>query len=145
MALQAAGLGLMAGGAWAQGRAEGQLADAQAKVLEMSAIDRIVQGKEDQAALYREASRVLGSQRVIFAGGNVRLDVGAPVDAAADTVRETSLAATTIRNNARRDAWSLRMQAAGVRASGDWARKAGKLKALGTLLGGGGQMAASGG
>jgi len=124
--------------------------DFNATVADQQAQDAITRGTEDEQRFRAQVRGLLGSQRAGFAGANVDVDFGSPVDVAADAASLGELDALQIRTNAAREAWGYTVESTDYRnratierktgvqlaAAGQQARSAGNLNALTTLVGG---------
>lgn len=121
------------------GRAANQAGQYNARMAEMQARDAELRGQEAEARHRKDVSRLTGSQRAALAGQGVDVNDlgGSAMDIQTDTAYLGELDALTIRNNAAREAWGFRSQAANYSAQGRNAQAAGTLNAAGTLLGGG--------
>ena len=132
-----------------QGQAEGGLFDTNASLADAQAQDAIRRG--DQAASDEDvrAAQLAGAQTVAGAAAGLDISSGGSVqDVMASDRRLSMIDQTTLRQNARREAWGFQTQAAGYRTQGQWARAAGANRAAGlrtgatsTLLSGAGQLA----
>jgi hypothetical protein len=100
------------------------VADYNAHVSDLQAQDAIERGAQDEARYRLQIKSTIGAQRVGFAGGNVDVGFGSPVDVAADTAHTGELDALTIRNNAARTAWGFSVAAADSRSQAAIDRKA---------------------
>jgi hypothetical protein len=130
-------------GAVQEGQAEKNLNDFNANQFSRAAKDALVRGEETVRRQREYASGVTGAQRAGYAGQGVSLDTGSAVEAQEDTARLSELDVATIRNNARREAYGYRVQAAAARYQGHLSKWAGKKAAIGSLLGGAGKAAGS--
>ncbi len=124
-----------------QGEYERELYARNAALAEAQAQDAIARGHEAELRLRRRVRQMIGSQRAALAAQGVEVNA----DTAADIQRETGflgeLDALTIRNNARREAFGFRVQAADLAARGELAQFAAanqaaalRTESLGTLL-----------
>lgn len=125
------------------GSAAQKLADRNADLDDIRARDAIARGEKAEARHRIEVRRLQGAQRAGFAAQGVVVDQ----DTAGAVVEETEvlgeLDALTIRNNAAREAWGFRVQAADTRARGAIAKREGRNQAAGTLLTSAGSTALS--
>lgn len=135
-------------GAERQGNYEKQIYDQNAKYAEQQAADAIQVGQE---AEYRHRAGVrglVGSQRAASAAQGIDIDSGSALDIQLESVGIGELDALTIRNNAAREAWGYKVEAADLRNRGALAQYAGRNAAASyrnqswsTLLTGAGELA----
>lgn len=126
------------------GKAQNNMAKVQARMSEDQARDAIDRGAVAEAEHRRKVSQFKGQQRSVLAASGVELDSGSASDLQADTAMLGELDALTIRNNAEREAYGYRSNAASSRFEGAQAQRAGTMSAGGTLLGGlGGELVSS--
>lgn len=118
--LQIAGAVSGAYGAYQQSKATKAAYDYQAavnrnnaQIAEWQAADAIARGQKSEQAQRLKAAQLKGSQRAALAARGVALDEGSPLNILDDTDYMNELDALTIRDNAAREAWGLRSQAAG--------------------------------
>ena len=91
----------------------------------------------DEAGLATmEGSKVVGEQTVAAAASGVDSSSGTAADIAEASRVNAALDSQTIRNNAAREAWGLKIQALQVQQEGKRARRASEKGAVGTVLGG---------
>jgi hypothetical protein len=137
------GIGLIGTGASAAGSAKAgrklkQIGGFNASIAEQQAEDALTRGREAEDTLRSGVRKLVGSQRVGYAGQNVSL---ADVDSSATQVQEDTFTQQNrdvdrIRFNAAREAWGFRQQAQAYRM-GSQAQVAQKnAEATGTVLGG---------
>ncbi len=152
-AIAAAGLFLTAYGMHQQAQGQknlanynAQVADGNAKMAEYSAQDAIRRGDEEAAAVRRNADMLKGSQRASMAARGLDLAEGtaAELQDQTDFFAQTDMA--TARNNARREAWSIRQQGANFTSEAAMQRATARSISPGlafgtTLLTGAGQVA----
>lgn len=122
-------------------KARKKLAEYRATVARYQADDAIARG---EMAVRR--SRVRGRQltstaRASLAGQGVDLGIGSAVDVEADIAYLTKFDEIIIRNNAAREAWGYRVQAAEGGYQGRLAQREGELGAVTTILGGASRLA----
>jgi len=99
------------------------------------------QGDLDSQAARRKADQLKGAQRARLAANGLDMEVGTAADILDQTDFFAAQDQATIRNNAKRAAWSARAQGANFRAQGDAAAEQANLNAFGTILGGSSQVA----
>lgn len=152
--LMAASSAVSALGQMQSARAEQQAAEYQARVQAQNAEfaaeradDAMRRGEEEERRIRREGGQLEGSQRAQMAGANLDLSFGSPMDVLIDTHMGVELDAARAARNARleaedfdRQAYSHRAQAGMSRAEGRNARRAGTIGAIGTVLGGAGDI-----
>lgn len=127
---------------------QSQVARNNAKVAEWQAQDAISRGVAAKQAIQVKKAGVYGAQRAAFASRNVALDEGSALHILTDTLflgaRDENLA----EDNAAKEAWALRNQAAGYESNAQFlANRAAQqnpfLDAAGTALTAGGRVASS--
>lgn len=118
----------------AAGNYNASVANQNAKNLDQSARDTIDRGETAAARSGVATQRLLGSQRAAAAASGIDAGSGSALDILVSTAGIGELDAQTIRNNAAREAWGLRSEAAAQRAQGRFAKSAGKFGAGSTLL-----------
>lgn len=126
--------GLTAYGQYQSGRANDRLARQNARIAEAQAEDALVRGEQDVTRRRIKTEGQIGAQRARLAAQGVDINVGSAAEIQAETAALSELDVVTIRNNAAREAWGYRTQAADYRARGRIARTEGTYDALGTLL-----------
>lgn len=134
--------GATAYGAYAQneaGRQQQKIANRNADLLDASATDAIQLGEEQARQVKRQARSLRGRQRAALAGSGVDVNTGTALDLQEETTMLGEIDAATMRKNAFREAWGIRMQASNQREAGAFAKRAGRNQAIGTLIGGAGQ------
>lgn len=141
-------VGLLAAGgvtqAYAQNAAgsyEQKIADRNADIADLQAVDAKKRGEQAVMLSRRETHRTVGSQRAGFAGQGVEVDAGSAGDVVDATETIGALDEMTLRNNAALEAWGFKVQASDLRARGKMAKVAGRNQAIGTLLTTGAQAA----
>lgn len=137
----AAGSIFQANADYQQGKAEAKLYGLNQRVDLWQAKDALLRGTIQASAIRDQVAGILGGQRAGFAGMNVALDSGAPLDISADTERIAALDQITALNNAARQAFGFRVEANNAQYQGALAKWSGKQKAIGDLLSGAGAMA----
>lgn len=143
MAAGLAGSGMAAYGQIEQGKAEASAMRANAANVVRSAADVEARGRQQAGQVRLEAGQAIGAQKVAFGASGVDGSVGSPLALAADSRMQAELDAQTLKNNAAREAWGMRSEAADLRRLATRTEKASKRAAVGTLLGGFGSTAAS--
>jgi len=123
---------------------ERQQYDMNAAFANLQADDSIRRGARAAQEHLVKTRGLIGAQRANIAGQNVRVDVGSAAEIQADTAASGAMDALTIRNNAWREAWGLRAQAAGLQGQGALAQIKGQAAAAETLATGGANMVRTG-
>lgn len=127
--LQGFGAGFQAVGAYGQSkassatrsaaaRAEGQIALQNAQMSGWQAEDAIDRGETAAMQVQQRGAQIKGSQRAAMAANGVDLGVGSALQVITDTDYLTSIDATTVANNAAREAWGYRVQQSQYGAKG---------------------------
>jgi len=133
---QLAGMIMNAIGQKRAGDAANELGEFNAGVAEAQAVDAVIIGAQQEENFRAGVRGLVGTQRAGFAGQNVDVGQGTPLDVSADTAFVGELDALQIRTNAARDAWGFAMQAENFRMGGTNAQTASRFSAASTLLGG---------
>lgn len=120
-----------------QGKAEERLAQQNARLLELQGEDAIIRGAAQASEIKRRSRYLKGTQRAGFAGQNVAVDTGTAVAIQNETDTLSDLDVLTAKNNAFREAWGYRTEAANERFAGRMKRIATRNEARNTLLTGG--------
>lgn len=118
------------------GKAQKDIANRNASLMEAAADDAIERGNEEALAVRRRTRGIVGKQRAAFAGQGIDISTGTAMDLQEETSALGELDEATVRKNAFREAWGLRGQASNDRQAGAYARRAGTNQAIGTVLGG---------
>lgn len=127
--LQGFGAGAQAMGAYGQSkassasraaanRAEAQVALGNARLAGWQAEDAIDRGEAGAFQVQQRGAQMKGSQRAAMAANGVDLGVGSALQVITDTDYLASVDATTVANNAAREAWGYRIQQAQYGAKG---------------------------
>lgn len=95
----------------AQGRYEAGIQRRGAALADVNAEDILKRGEEGAQQRLRQARALIGQQRTAIAGQGLRVDAGTPLALQEDTAAMGALDADTIRLNAFREAWGMRMEA----------------------------------
>jgi len=128
-------------GAYQQGQAAKAVGRNNQVMAEYAAQDALRRGDAEAAAIQRRASQTAGAQRAALAAKGVDIGTGTAGELQDQTDFFSLVDQGTVRDNAKRDAWSARTQGANARAQGDAAARQGNTSAFATLLGAGGQVA----
>lgn len=121
----------------AQGDYQRRAYNTNAELSEMRAQDAEKRGLKEANAYGQKVKGVVGSQRAAFAAQGVDVDSGSAADIQAETRAIGAQDTLRIKNNAWREAWGFRMDAAQGRATGDMAQRSGSNSARTTLMTGG--------
>lgn len=136
-------------GAQAAGDAQASLLETNATLADNQATDALQRGHEASSNVFRQTRLLGGAQRSAFAAQGVDLGAGGSVNDVIEGDQALgALDRLTIENNAAREAWGFRTQAASSRSQAGYARAAGsnaaqgyRRQSAGTLLGGAGELA----
>lgn len=134
-----AGVGLLGGGMQAYGqrqagKANQAIAHRNARMSMKKAKDSEDRGKIDANRRRQQGVYEAGSQRAAFAANGVVVDRDSAAEVVADTGYISELDALTIENNAAREAFGHRTNAANGQFEGDLARSRGNQQAASTIL-----------
>lgn len=145
-------MGAMYGGMaylqYVNGKAQGQVAEAQAQVeakslesqaefVEIQAADAVKRGFERELDLRREGKQLIGSQRATLAAQGIQVESGSALEIQEDTAGEVAVNALTIRNNAWRESFGLRNESKQLRTAARQTRAAGRARGRASLISGG--------
>lgn len=133
---------------------QAQLADYNAAVADLQAEDALERGTEEESHFRTQVRGAIGTQRANIAAGNVDVGFGSAVDVQADAAFLGELDALTIRTNAAREAWGMKVQGEDLRKRAEIARKEGvyleaagrqgqsaaRWATAGTIIGGGASL-----
>lgn len=139
--LQVAGAVSGAFGSYQQAKSAQAVAANNAKLAEWQAQDAITRGQRSEQAQRMKVAQLKGSQRASMAARGLDLGEGSALSILQDTDYMGEVDATTIRDNATREAWAYRNQAAQYKSQADSMSPFGS--AFGTLLTGAGSVADS--
>lgn len=137
LTLALTGTGLDVLGGFLAGTDEARVAREQERVARQNARLALARGGFEQQRIYREASRLIGTQRTAFAGQGVALSEGTPLAVQEDTARLASMDVLTARNNAMLEALGYKAQAASYRYESRLAKRTRLTAASGKLVAGG--------
>jgi hypothetical protein len=141
MGLQAAGTAFTAISQYYQAKTQQKISEYNAKLQRMRSGFALEQGQEAVKRQRMKVSGMIGAQRVGFAAQNILLDEGTASDVQQQTAYWGEIDATTIRNNAAMEAWGYEQQGLSYELQGQQAMQQGIGNAVGTVLGGGGDIA----
>lgn len=120
-----------------QGRAQEQIAKANARLQRIAAQDAIDRGEVRKTLLRERVSVFKGRQRSVLAASGFELDTGSALDILEDTARAAEFDILTIGANAEREAFGLRSQAEIEEFRGRQLRRQSQFQAGATILGSG--------
>ncbi len=119
-AIMAVGVGMQTVGSYNQSKAtkaaytyQGQVNENNAKIAQWQAQDALQRGATAEQRQRMSTAQLRGSQRARLAANGVALDEGSPLNILQDTDYMGEVDALTIRDNAAKEAWGYRNQAAG--------------------------------
>jgi hypothetical protein len=141
MGLQAAGTAFTAISQYYQAKTQQKISEYNAKLQRMRSGFALEQGQEAVKRQRMKVSGMIGAQRVGFAAQNILLDEGTAADVQQQTAYWGEVDAVTIRNNAAMEAWGYEQQGLSYELQGQQAMQQGIANAVGTVLGGGGDIA----
>jgi hypothetical protein len=133
---------------------QAELLDFNAQVADLQAVDATARGLQEESRFRQGVRVMIGSQRAGIAAGGIDVGYGSAVDVQADAAMLGELDALTIRQNAAREAWGYKVEAADTRqrakiartegvmleAAGRANQTAARIGAVGGILGAGGSL-----
>ena len=128
------GGGLQAIGQISAANANSRIANANANTLDIAATDAEQRARADAEILRQQVGQTIGQQRAGLSAANVDISRGSAANLSADTMGAGELELARTLNNAAREAYGLRTQAAMTRYEGSMAKRQGYLGAASTLL-----------
>jgi hypothetical protein len=141
LALSAASTYSQYQGQRAQADLEGRMFDINRTNAEVMASEAIKRGGREATALKTRTRRLIGSQRAAQAASGVDIGSGSAVDVQEDTRVQGERDALTIKNNAWREAFGIRSEAAAAGTRQNLSRLSRRNEMANTLLTGGLQFA----
>jgi hypothetical protein len=118
-----AGMGMSAYGAYSNSKsskaaygAQAQVNRNNAQIAGWQAEDALKRGDKDAMRVKTKANRLKGAQRAGFGANGVDMSTGSALQILSDTEYFGEVDATTVKNNAEKEAWALRNQAMGFNA-----------------------------
>lgn len=135
--LAAAAIGTGAMQAYSQyqsGKFNADVANQNAKLNEAAADDSINRGNAGAAKQRSRARQLAGTQAATMSANGVDLGAGGALDIFGDTAAMGELDALTVMNNASREAYGYKLQAANDRLNAKMSRRQGNIGAVGTIL-----------
>lgn len=134
--LTIAATGTQAYGQYEAGKAQRDIANRNADLLDRSAADAMARGNEEAIASRRRTRLLVGEQRAAAAAQGLDVNSGVAFDLQDQAQQHGTADEATIRKNAWREAWGIRTQAGNQRAEGAYAKRAATNQAIGTSLDG---------
>lgn len=140
-----AAIATLAGGAtsaWGQyqaGRVQRQIAEYNARQLDEESRILGLEAKETLRRRRKENERILGTQKARIAASGIAMGTGSALDAMAENAALLEMEALDEQRNIRNQRRSLWAQARTTVLEGRYASRAGKIGAMGTLLGAAGR------
>lgn len=125
---------LQAQGQLTAGARNQEIANDNARLLELSATDVDNRARADGEILRQQVGQRIGQQRAGLSASNVDVSRGSASNLTVDTAGVGELELMRTLNNAAREAYGMRTQATNLRADGRRARTAGRGGAFSTLL-----------
>ncbi|WPA90687.1 hypothetical protein QS795_009265 [Providencia zhijiangensis] len=113
---------------------QSQMAETNAQINEQAANDSINRGNAEAEKQRSRTRQLAGSQAAAMSASGLDLSSSGALDIFGDTAAMGELDALTMVNNAQREAYGLRMQAANDRLQGEMAKKQGNNGMMQTLL-----------
>lgn len=148
LGLAAASAGMAIAGGIAKGNAEknagnAALSAAQQNKLaaDRAADDALVRGEFEAGKVQAKAEQMVGEQRVGYASQGVVVDQGTALQTQVDTAGMAAIDMETVRSNARREAWGLRVQGINFLNEGIRSKNAADSAATASIIGGAAQAA----
>lgn len=135
------GGGLSGIGAKQQADAQAEADLANARALRLRALEVMQQGQRQSGQARMAGSKAIAGQKVAFAANGVDSTSGTPLSLMADSRMMSELDATTLRNNAAREARGIQTQAGQLEKQAAATRRAGNWSLAGSLIGAAGQSA----
>ncbi len=123
--------------AYQQGKARKYISKSNEMTARLQAEDARRRGNEYEAISRQKTKKALGSQKASYAGQNVSVSDGSPLDVYTETANIGELDALTIKNNAARAAFGYEIDALSSSMEGRLSYQVGVNSALDTLLTGG--------
>ena len=118
----------------AQGEYQKAQFEINAKFANLQAKQAIKVGDKTAAEVQADAERMVGRQRAVLAAQGIDINVGSAVDIQEDTRMQAEVAAMTVKNNAWREAWGYKVEAAGFGNQAKMSEMAASNNARATLL-----------
>ncbi|HJA17744.1 MAG TPA: hypothetical protein H9960_06425 [Candidatus Duodenibacillus intestinigallinarum] len=97
-------------------QSQANIARLNAQMMEFNAQQRLRSAEKDQVRLTMQAGQVKGSQKAAIAANGLATNEGSAVEVLSSTDIIKEIDSNQIKENAQRDYWGMRMQAAGARS-----------------------------
>lgn len=120
-----------------EGRFQQTQADFNARMAERQAEDALVRGEKKAHDVKRAGKQFTGEQKVAYGAQGVDLSMGSPTDVMASTREDVGRDIEDVKNNAWRESFGYRSQAADYRLAGKYAKYSARTRARNTLISGG--------
>lgn len=136
MVIGGIGVGMQAYGTYQEGQATSQVNKYNANIMRQQAKNAVVKGNEEKAKTALQNKQLMGRQMAQMAANGVDLTSDSPLEIFQQTAEWGERDRQMIEDNTARDVWGYNSQASLYDAAGKNAKRAGKLGAFSTLLGG---------
>lgn len=142
----ATGFGLIQEGqiARAQGKAERQVADFNARQMEIEAQSRMESARLEEQRLARQRRAALGQAKAAYGKSGVAIEEGSPIEVLADMAYQFDIDRNLTLRSGMLERSHLRSQAALQRWQGQWAEKRGKQARTASFIQAGGSLLQAG-
>jgi len=137
--LYSAGIGMQAGGAYQAGEAQAAWLKYDAALAAREAEITKKKTSYEVASFRRQGEKFKAEQRATVGASGVRLE-GSPLESLAETASQIERDALMIRYSGKTEEQKYRMESKYLKTQAKYARKAGTLKAISTLLSGAGTL-----
>lgn len=121
----------------AQSRHQRDMLETNQRIAEMQADDAIKRGDKEAAKIGQQVKQTVGSQRAALAAQGIDVDVGSAADIQESTRALGVQDMQTVRMNAWKEAWGLKVEALSLQGQASMVKAAGDFEAKNTLLTGG--------
>lgn len=128
----------------AQGNFAKRQSEANARLAEIEAEERISKGEKEAFKYRKKIKQMQGSQKAALAAQGISISDGTAFDILSETAEFGEIDAMTIKNNAYKEAFGLKSQAIDYRTQGKFAKLQAQGESFRTLITGGLQAAAYG-
>ena len=125
----------------AQAAYQASMAEVNAQFSEMQANDVMRRGKQEATAVRKEGQKIIGAQRAALAAQGIEVDTGSAAELQEETAMLSAEQAVKVQNNAWREAWGYKTQAAQMRSAARFGQIEAAMKVQSTLMTGGIQAA----
>lgn len=120
-----------------QGKYESRQLRSNAEIAKLQAQDAIRRGEKEEQDHRKQVRKLISRQRAIMGAQGLDLESGTALQLQEETASLGALDALTIRNNAYREAWGYKAQAANLQSQSRFERLSARGRAQSTLLTGG--------